>query len=116
VILRIINFGVLRMGCEASKFRSGANVDNNLIALVMLDDTDGVIRRVKSMGDKFNVNSKVNVRGDTLLHYAAKRKNESLIEFLLRQPGINVEARNEAGKAPKDLASAALRDKLRTNP
>jgi ankyrin repeat protein len=94
------------MGCEGSKLKSGTTADNNLIALVMLDDTEAIVRRTKSMGPSFNINDKVNVRGDTLLHYAAKRNNYTLIRHLLSQPGVNAEPKNDLGKTPKDLAPA----------
>lgn len=97
------------MGCEGSKLRSGTSVDNNLIALVMLDDTEGIIRRINALGAGFNVNSKVNVRGDTLLHYAAKRSNSTLVEHLLRQPGIDPTIQNDIGKTPKDLAPGSIK-------
>lgn len=100
------------MGCEGSKLKGGTSVDNNLIALVMLDDTENIIRRMKSLGPTFDVNSRVNVRGDTLLHYAAKRNNETLIEHLLKQPGVNPTAKNDLGKTPKDLASGSVKAKL----
>jgi len=79
---------------------------------VMLDDTEGIIRRIKNLGPSFDVNSKVNIRGDTLLHYAAKRNNQTLIEHLLKQPGVNPAIKNDLGKMPKDLAPASLKDKL----
>lgn len=84
--------------------KSGASVDNNLIALVMIDDTESIIKRLQSLGASFNINDKVNVRGDTLLHYASKRNNQTLIRYLLSQPNINKEPKNDLGKIPKELA------------
>ncbi len=94
------------MGCEGSKVKMGTNVENNIIALVMLDDTEAIVRKTKAMGEAFKVNEQVNVRGDTLLHYAAKRNNQQLIRYLLSCPGANKNVKNSLGKTPIDLAAS----------
>jgi ankyrin repeat protein len=69
----------------------------------MLDDTEAIIQRIQKIPN-FNINEKVNVRGDTLLHYAAKRNNHPLIRYLMNYPGIDPSIKNDLGKTPKDLA------------
>lgn len=52
------------------------------------------------------------VEGKTALHYAVERGNEQILEILLVHPGLDITRRCRAGRAPLDIASPELRNRL----
>ena len=54
-----------------------------------------------------DVNAVINTKmdkGRTLLHWAVIRENKSAINFLIQQPGIRKNVKDEKGLTPKDYA------------
>ena len=54
-----------------------------------------------------DINSAINFRGDTLLHYACFKNNEQLVLYLINRPDILRTKQNYSKKIPADLATNA---------
>ena len=59
------------MGCGTSLEGHYISIRNNVVALTICKKSEKVIKILEEMKDKFDPNTPMNFRGDTLLHYAA---------------------------------------------
>lgn len=56
------------------------------------------------MGPLFKINTVINFKGDTLLHYACYKKNIHLIRYLRKKGDFLRTVRNKVNETPLDLA------------
>ena len=66
------------MGSGPLEQQVGTPIDNNLIALLVTNQTDRVITKIESEGEMF-MTQRLNFRGDTFLHYACAKNNSKLV-------------------------------------
>jgi hypothetical protein len=67
------------MGSGPLEQQIGTPIDNNIIALLVTNQTDRVIAKMESEGGTNLVNQRLNFRGDTFLHYACAKNNSKLV-------------------------------------
>jgi hypothetical protein len=67
------------MGCNASGViinqESLVNIDHKLVHLVSTNQIENLIEFIKIFELDIDINSAINFRGDTLLHYACFKNN-----------------------------------------
>ena len=70
------------MGCNAI----GAGVadraafnETDIISLIVTKQTELAKRKIRSMGEFYDINMPVNFKGDTLLHYACANADVKLV-------------------------------------
>eukprot|EP01017_Pseudomicrothorax_dubius_P031350 TRINITY_DN3995_c0_g2_i3.p1 TRINITY_DN3995_c0_g2~~TRINITY_DN3995_c0_g2_i3.p1 ORF type:complete len:118 (-),score=26.88 TRINITY_DN3995_c0_g2_i3:57-410(-) len=78
---------------------------SNLVVLLQLGDDKKFKAAVdaKLKEETFDINSKINQFGDTLLHYAAFRGSESMVKYLL-QHQADPHQQNDRKLSPMDIA------------
>lgn len=89
------------MGCNAIGRDSLASIDTGVVSLVATNQTDILIRKIEYMGDSFSLNTPLNFKGDTLLHYACAKNDARLVKYLLSKPEVIRTAKNHIGLSPK---------------
>jgi hypothetical protein len=71
------------MGCSASSMVLSANnlinIQHKLVHLVVTEQTDELINFINLYNYEIDINSSINFRGDTLLHYACFKNNHRLV-------------------------------------
>ena len=67
------------MGSGPLEQQVGTPIDNNLIALLVTNQTERVITKVESEGGTTLLSQRLNFRGDTFLHYACAKNNSKLV-------------------------------------
>jgi ankyrin repeat protein len=73
------------MGNVTLEQQIGTPIDNNIIALVITNQTEKVISKIETDPTNFFLREKINFRGDTLLHYACAKNNNKLVEYILNK-------------------------------
>lgn len=67
------------MGCGASavgNMNSLVNIDHKLVQLAATNQTSALVNLIMVYEEDIDINSAINFRGDTLLHYACFKNNE----------------------------------------
>jgi ankyrin repeat protein len=93
------------MGCGISTRDYTISTENNLVALVISNKTQLIIKKIKEMGTSFNPNAPINFRSDTILHYACAKNNKELVNFLIDQPDVLKSVKNKLNQQPKQLTT-----------
>lgn len=81
------------------------NVQHKIVNLVVTDRTEELITFIKVYNYEIDINSAINFRGDTLLHYACYKNNKKLVEFLTARPDILRTKKNFSKKIPYELTT-----------
>ena len=61
----------------------GYPIENNVIALLLTDQTDRVIEKVRKDETGTFLKDTINFRNDNLLHYACAKNNLKLCQFIM---------------------------------
>lgn len=91
------------MGC-GTPVDSGVNTHQNVIMLAISNQTAQLIQLLQTREARINLNASLNYRGDTLLHYACMKDNETLVDYLLKR-GVDRSLKNTAGASPASLTA-----------
>lgn len=68
------------MGCNAmGAYSPQTSTDIEIISMIVSRQTGQAIRSISDMGECFNINSPINFKGDTLLHYACAKGDHQLV-------------------------------------
>lgn len=84
------------MGSGPLEQQVGTPIDNNLIALLVTNQTDKVISKIESEGETF-MSQRLNFRGDTFLHYACAKNNSKLVEYAIKKYPSLLTQKNDIG-------------------
>lgn len=84
------------MGSGPLEQQVGTPIDNNLIALLVTNQTDKVISKIESEGETF-MSQRLNFRGDTFLHYACAKNNSKLVEYSIKKYPSLLTQKNDIG-------------------
>lgn len=76
-----------------------------MIHLVVTNQTKPLIGLIQQCHFQININSAINFRGDTLLHYACAKNNVELAKYLLGRPDILKTTKNYLKQEAKQLTS-----------
>lgn len=93
------------MGNSEVEMQHGTPIDNNLLALIITNQTDKVIDKLEEDKDQSILNESVNFKGDTFLHYACAKNNRKLVEYILKKSQRLANVQNHKGEFPHDLAT-----------
>lgn len=93
------------MGNASLEQQVGTPIDNNLIALVVTNQTEKVISKMEADPTNFFLKEKINFRGDTLLHYACAKNNNKLVDYILKKNPDLAQIKNELNQLPAELTS-----------
>jgi hypothetical protein len=93
------------MGNTSLEAQVGSPIDNNLIALVITNQTDRVISKVEADPSSYFLREGINFRGDTLLHYACAKNNFKLVEYLLKKNPALLSRKNTHNQLASDLTT-----------
>ena len=95
------------MGCNAAngviKPLETTNLEHRIVHLAVTGQTDTLIDLIKTFEFEVDINTPLNFRGDTLLHYACARNNEKLVKYLIARADTLLTVKNYLKQAPKDL-------------
>jgi hypothetical protein len=64
------------MGNSTIEQQKGTPIDNNLLALLVTNQTERLISKLDIDPTTYYLKESINFRGDTLLHYACARNNK----------------------------------------
>lgn len=76
-----------------------------MIHLMVTDQTEQLIELIERHRFQININSAINFRGDTLLHYACAKDNVKLVRYLLRRDDILKTVKNYSKREAKSYTS-----------
>jgi ankyrin repeat protein len=97
------------MGCVATtgdiNHLETTNLEHRIVHLVVTEQTDTLISLIKTFEFEIDINTPLNFRGDTLLHYACARNNEKLVKYLIGRADTLLTVKNYLKQAPKDITS-----------
>lgn len=96
------------MGCQATSqiiAPSISNLDHRLVALVAAGKTNAIIQLLEQYDYEIDINSSINFKGDTLLHYACFKNNKKLVEYLIGRKEILKTTKNYQNKIARDLTT-----------
>ena len=88
------------MGNSVTEQQIGTPIDNHLLALIITDQTERVIEKLKDDPSKFYMSEEINFRGDNILHYACARNNVKLVEYLVKANPELASKHNHMNQAP----------------
>ena len=92
------------MGCMTAKL-DDTNIEHRIVMMVTNGKTQELIQLLENHQYNFNINSALNFRGDTLLHYACYKNNKELVKYLTDREEIKRTLKNDALKRPKSLTT-----------
>ena len=97
------------MGCTATSMVLSANnlinIQHRLIHLAVTEQTSELIDFITLYNYEIDINSAINFRGDTLLHYACFKNNKQLVEYLTKRSDCLRTKKNYSKKIPLELTT-----------
>ena len=69
------------MGCKSSYSTKKVPIENNIFSLLQTNQTNACIGLIEEK--RFDLTTRINQIGDTLLHYACKKNNTKLVGYIL---------------------------------
>lgn len=91
------------MGNAAVEQQIGTPIDNNLLALLITNQTDRVIDKLELDPTTYYLKESINFRGDTLLHYACAKNNKKLVDYIMKKNPQLSHVRNNLNQKASDL-------------
>lgn len=71
---------------------------------MVTNQTKKLIELIKKFSFEIDINTVLNFRGDTLLHYACAKNNIVLVKYLIARPDTLKTTKNYLKQSPKELS------------
>jgi ankyrin repeat protein len=88
------------------------NIERLIVQLAATNKTPELIGLLRKYDYDIDINSPINFRGDTLLHYACFKNNLALVKFLIARQDTLRTVKNLSNKTPKQLTTNSEIQKL----